>query len=53
MHGTPSPVENRQLHRSLDLLQATAMNISNMIGMGPFLTIPLVLATMGGSQALH
>ncbi|MGO9111049.1 MAG: APC family permease [Thermoguttaceae bacterium] len=52
MHDTPSPVENRQLHRSLGLLQATAMNMSNMIGVGPFLTIPLILATMGGPQAM-
>ena len=52
MHDTPSPVENRHLHRSLGLLQATAMNMSNMIGVGPFLTIPLILAAMGGPQAM-
>ena len=28
------------------------MNMSNMIGVGPFLTIPLILATMGGPQAM-
>jgi amino acid transporter len=44
--------EHRQLHRSLGLLQATAMNMSNMVGVGPFLTIPLILATMGGPQAM-
>ena len=47
MHGTPPPVENRHLHRSLGLLQATAMNMSNMIGVGPFLTIPLILGRDG------
>ena len=52
MHDARPPVENRQLHRSLGLLQATAMNMSNMIGVGPFLTIPLILATMGGPQAM-
>jgi amino acid transporter len=51
-HGAPSPDENRQLHRSLGLLQATAMNMSNMIGIGPFVTIPLILSTMGGPQAM-
>ena len=41
-----------QLHRSFGLLQATAMNMSNMVGVGPFLTIPLILAAMGGPQAI-
>ncbi|MCX7427483.1 MAG: amino acid permease [Planctomycetia bacterium] len=40
------------LHRSFGLLQATAMNMSNMVGVGPFLTIPLILAAMGGPQAM-
>ncbi|MHB1038359.1 MAG: amino acid permease [Pirellulales bacterium] len=34
------------------LLQASAMNMSNMVGVGPFLTIPLILASMGGPQAM-
>lgn len=40
------------LHRSFGLLQAAAMNMSNMVGVGPFLTIPLILASMGGPQAI-
>ncbi len=28
------------------------MNMSNMIGIGPFVTIPLILSTMGGPQAM-
>jgi len=40
------------LHRSFGLLQASAMNMSNMIGVGPFLTIPMILETMGGPQAV-
>jgi amino acid transporter len=52
IHETPAPVAKRQLHRSLGLLQATAMNMSNMIGIGPFVTIPLILAKVGGRQAL-
>lgn len=41
-----------QMHRSLGPLQATAMNMSNMVGVGPFLTIPLILEAMGGPQAM-
>ena len=41
-----------RLHRSFGLLQATAMNMSNMVGVGPFLTIPLILAAMVGPQAM-
>lgn len=28
------------------------MNMSNMIGIGPFLTIPLILKAMNGPQAM-
>jgi len=30
------------------LLQATALNMSNMIGIGPFITIPLLMSAVGG-----
>ena len=40
------------LVRSLNLLQATALNMSNMVGVGPFLTIPLIIASMGGPQCM-
>lgn len=40
------------LHRTFGLLQATAMNMANMVGVGPFITIPLILAAMGGPQAV-
>jgi amino acid transporter len=52
MSDTPSSTSPHQLHRSLGLFQATAMNISNMVGVGPFVTIPLILAAMGGPQAM-
>jgi amino acid transporter len=32
--------------------QATALNISNMVGIGPFITIPAFVATMQGPQAM-
>src|ERR687889_317062 len=36
------------LPRRFGLLQATALNMSNMIGIGPFITIPVLMSTMGG-----
>ena len=44
--------EKYGLVRSFGLLQATALNMSNMVGVGPFITIPLMLASMGGPQCL-
>lgn len=40
------------LHRRFGLLQAAALNMSNMVGAGPFITIPLLMSAMGGPQAL-
>jgi amino acid transporter len=40
------------LERRLGLLQAAALNMSNMIGVGPFITIPLLMTGLGGPQAL-
>jgi hypothetical protein len=34
------------------LAQATALNMIDMIGVGPFITIPLMIATMHGPQAM-
>jgi amino acid transporter len=47
-----SQVEKTGLRRDLGLLQATALAITDMIGIGPFITIPLFLSTMGGPQAM-
>src|SRR5262245_48470590 len=41
------------LDRGLGLLHATATNILVMIGVGPFLTIPFMLAAMGGPHILY
>ncbi len=38
--------------RALGLFPATAINMSQMVGIGPFLTIPLMLTAMGGPQAM-
>ncbi len=40
------------LERRFGLLHATALNMSNMVGIGPFITIPLIIATMGGPQCM-
>lgn len=41
------------LHRGMGLLQATATNIITMVGIGPFLTIPLMLAAMNGPHIVY
>src|ERR1700742_4600654 len=41
-----------QLERRVGLGSAISLNMMNMIGVGPFITRPLVVAAMGGSQAL-
>ncbi len=42
------------LLRRLGLLPATALNMSNMVGVGPFITIPVLMGTIngGGPQAM-
>ncbi|HUS12415.1 MAG TPA: APC family permease [Pyrinomonadaceae bacterium] len=44
--------ERPHLLRRFGLLEATALNMTNMIGIGPFITIPLLLSTLGGPQAM-
>src|SRR5882757_2540689 len=43
---------NPQLVRGIGLGSATALNMIDMIGVGPFITIPLIVAAMGGPQAM-
>src|SRR6266852_508397 len=44
--------EGAHLLRRFGLVHATALNMSNMIGVGPFITIPLLLTALGGPQAM-
>jgi amino acid transporter len=46
------PVSETPLPRTLGPWQATALNVTNMVGIGPFVTIPAFLAAMQGPQAL-
>jgi len=41
-----------QLIRGTGLGSATALNMIDMIGVGPFITIPLIISAMGGPQAM-
>src|SRR3954464_679633 len=44
--------EQPRLIRRFGLLPATALNMTNMVGIGPFITIPLLMSALGGPQAL-
>ncbi len=44
--------ENRPLIRGMGLGSAVLLNILDMIGVGPFVTIPLIIGAMAGPQAL-
>jgi amino acid transporter len=48
----PAEVTSPPLTRRFGLLQATALNMINMIGIGPFITIPLLMTALGGPQAM-
>lgn len=41
-----------RLERGLGLKEATALNMIDMVGIGPFVVIPLVIQFMGGPQAI-
>jgi basic amino acid/polyamine antiporter, APA family len=49
---SPGTTAEPRLRRELGLVQATALAITDMVGIGPYITIPLFLATMGGPQAM-
>src|SRR6202140_5576677 len=51
MSSTPQS-SSPGLIRGMGLWSATALNMIDMIGVGPFITMPLVLSAMGGPQAL-
>ena len=47
VHAPPPALEQR-----LGFWSATALNMSNMIGVGPFITLPALMATLGGPQSI-
>jgi fructoselysine transporter len=44
--------EVKQLTRKLGLFQAVTINMAQMCGIGPFVTIPLMVGAFGGPQAI-
>src|SRR4051812_26307624 len=47
-----TPNTDTRLHRRFNMLSATALNMTNMMGAGPFITIPLLMSALGGPQAM-
>jgi MprA protease rhombosortase-interaction domain-containing protein len=45
------PTEN-ELRRGLSTTSALGLNIIDMVGVGPFVTLPLIVGVMGGPQAI-
>src|SRR5246500_3795615 len=44
--------QTTELIRGISLPAAVSLNMIDMIGVGPFITIPLIIAAMGGPQAM-
>ena len=47
-----TPPAAATFQRSVGLPSALAVNLTQICGIGPFLTIPLMLSAMGGPQAM-
>ncbi len=52
MKHANSPESQPELVRGIGLTEATSLNMIDMIGVGPFITLPLVIAAAGGPQAM-
>ncbi len=50
--SSPSSSDTAGLQRHFGLLQATALNVSMIVGAGVFITIPLMLLHLPGPYAL-
>jgi fructoselysine transporter len=46
------PTAVRGFVRRIGMFQATTINMSQMVGVGPFITIPLMVTAFGGPQAV-
>lgn len=44
--------ENKELNRGLNLTQATAINMIDMVGIGPFITMSLIVGLMQGPMSI-
>lgn len=50
--NTPEQAEDKHLERGLSLTQATAVNMIDMVGIGPFVTIPLIVSAFQGPLSI-
>ena len=50
---SPSPKPQAPSPRGMGLLAATATNIISMVGVGPFLTSPFMVAAMNGPHVIY
>jgi basic amino acid/polyamine antiporter, APA family len=50
--SSQSDAASSPLIRGVGLGSATALNMIDMIGVGPFITLPLIVGAMGGPQAM-
>src|ERR1700722_16378555 len=50
--GQQQMSQPEKLERGLGLLEATSLNMTFMVGIGPFIVIPLVVRAMGGPQCI-
>jgi amino acid transporter len=50
--AAPDPAQGEGLIRGVGLASATTLNMIDMIGVGPFITIPAMIAAMNGPQAM-
>ena len=41
-----------ELQRGISIFSALGLNVIGMVGIGPFVTLPLIVAAMGGPQAM-
>ena len=51
-HATATAGIEPSLHRGLSTGSALGINIIDMVGVGPFVTLPLIVIAMGGPQAM-
>ncbi len=52
MRHSTNPEGQPELVRGIGLTEAATLNMIDMVGVGPFITLPLVIAAAGGPQAL-
>ena len=50
--GRVTTDDRTKLERGLGLIEATSLNVTFMVGIGPFVVIPLMVQAMGGPQCL-